>query len=268
MKSSVKLPLTTHNSTIFTNKQVLNKSKVFLNIKRLNKDKYLENFKNKDQLLILYRYFVRFKPFITTREDIKNTYSNYVRFKFKYSDYNSKRSTVLNTAGADLLTHKQLIERIINTLIFVNNGLVDSKDINIEYKILKNLLNTEHSRLEFSKMFNKEKTLFDPLNSNDYKLLNDGNNDQEEKSEFAYYSKVKDFYEKIEIQDNGQTFVYCEGDDKLVLNNLPLKKLDNYYSSKEKGKDVLEPSILNKMLILKNFDRHLIYLNETAGLIL
>ncbi|AMD21895.1 HFR040Wp [Eremothecium sinecaudum] len=140
------------------------------------------------QIKILYRRFFRLRPFVSTKEMIQSSYTNYIRNKFR-ENYALKRKIAL---GID---EPPSIDKDINsgvkTLAFVTKAvsLVDTKNNNgilednaICHKLLKNILSVEYHRSVQFKLPREYQILrisYEYLNSNfkrlEYKSLR--NND-------------------------------------------------------------------------------------------
>lgn len=106
-----------------------------------------ESFSN--QLSSCLRNLIRFRPYISTRNDKKDLYTEYIKLRFS-EDYNAKRRAFCSLPD---LSEKELVQRIIATIKLVNNGCT-SKAINFERSLLKNVL-----LMEFEKCTMKKKNL-------------------------------------------------------------------------------------------------------------
>lgn len=100
-----------------------------------------------------YRRFMRLRRYISQREMIQNTYVGYVKYKFKYEDYEKRRDLVLSNPKPLGNDWKQ---RLQNTYHFTLNAASyieqeDSSlasDILIARQIMKNVLTHEYSKIE------------------------------------------------------------------------------------------------------------------------
>ncbi|GAV55515.1 hypothetical protein ZYGR_0AV01470 [Zygosaccharomyces rouxii] len=99
-----------------------------------------------------YRRLFRLQPFVSNRKMVRSTYGEYLRYKFKKEDYETKRSIVVgDTPKAPLR------EEIRNSVIFVikavshlpetkESKLAIARDNTTCRQILKNLLTMEYEK--------------------------------------------------------------------------------------------------------------------------
>lgn len=107
-----------------------------------------------DEILVkaMYRRFMRLRPFISCRKMVRDTYTDYMRYKFKVEDYDLKRSLVFDEpSSADLK------EQLWNSLKFVTKSVSYlpetpkvkrdlARDNTSCRQILKNLLTMEYEK--------------------------------------------------------------------------------------------------------------------------
>ncbi|CCH58637.1 hypothetical protein TBLA_0A08480 [Henningerozyma blattae CBS 6284] len=109
-------------------------------------------------LLMIFRRLCRLKPFISDRKMVKDTYSQYIHYKFTKENYQLKRSKVLPQQQCRNPDSQYLpYESIYNSLTFVLKAVSaqpEGKDKNLELardnlmckQILKNLLSIEFDK--------------------------------------------------------------------------------------------------------------------------
>ncbi|AET40601.1 Irc19p Ecym_6219 [Eremothecium cymbalariae DBVPG len=134
----------------------------------INKSPYtlptdFQKYSRSGKLRVLYRRFIRLRPFISRRAMIRGSYTNYIRHKF-HENYELKRDIVLKSSGGKRMHDLSDIEMGCRTLTFVQKAVshVDGEgedgihgalahDNLICKRILKNLLTIEfhRERLEF-----------------------------------------------------------------------------------------------------------------------
>lgn len=108
---------------------------------------------DRELVLLLYRRFMRLKGFVSQRQMIQTTYVNYVKYKFKYEDYDKKRSLVMKEPP--MLTHDWKVQafRTYNLIALAishveNNTIEQKQDIVVAKQILKNILTMEYFKVE------------------------------------------------------------------------------------------------------------------------
>lgn len=101
-----------------------------------------------------YRRFVRLRPFISQRQMIQETYMNYIKYKFKYEDYEERRRLVLGEkmTGKQISVREQL-SRTYNFLFTAvshieNDNVTLNKDISMAKQVFKNILTIEYFKAE------------------------------------------------------------------------------------------------------------------------
>lgn len=102
-----------------------------------------------------YRRFVRLRPLVSKREMVRETYSSYIRCKYKYEPVGLKMSLVC--PGEPSLSQIELREQIYNSLQFILRAVtyndpmfsdVIKADITFAKQILKNVLTVEYEKLK------------------------------------------------------------------------------------------------------------------------
>ncbi|SMN22949.1 similar to Saccharomyces cerevisiae YLL033W IRC19 Putative protein of unknown function [Maudiozyma saulgeensis] len=104
-------------------------------------------------ILIHYRRFVRLKKFISQRQMIQNTYIDYIKYKFKYENYEKRRSLVLGKDADSQIDWKTQIAQTYNFIMtavsHVEGQTTDiDRDILMSKQILKNILTLEYFKIE------------------------------------------------------------------------------------------------------------------------
>ena len=105
---------------------------------------------------------MRLKPFISRRAMIKDTYVEYLRYKFKYEDYPLKRALVMGYKSS--YNNNNNLKITVNTLAFFVRAYCQigkTEDTNglMARRIIKNLLSVQFSIFDN----NKTSTLFNDL---------------------------------------------------------------------------------------------------------
>ncbi|SCU96075.1 LAMI_0F05116g1_1 [Lachancea mirantina] len=116
----------------------------------------LNEYPQKDVTRILYRRFVRLKPFVSRRQMVRDTYVGYIRYKFRNEDYEKRRIASGLKFAEKSENLSQLSQRALATLEFVLKAIshVKKSDLDTSHgveismcrKILKNLLTIEHDK--------------------------------------------------------------------------------------------------------------------------
>lgn len=121
--------------------------------------RYLQDRKHDTEFVkLLYRRFVRLAPFVSNLRVGRETYIDYVKYKFKYEDYELKRKLVLGEGSyCDSCDHWKLetlntLKFIIRAVSYVEGGSkTKSKRVANESRIariiLRNLLTVEHDKI-------------------------------------------------------------------------------------------------------------------------
>lgn len=101
-----------------------------------------------------YRRFVRLRPFISQRQMIRDTYMNYIKYKFKYEDYEGKRCLALGESMTrQRINLKEQLGRTYNFLFTAVSHIEEdnatlNKDILMAKQIFKNILTVEYFKTE------------------------------------------------------------------------------------------------------------------------
>lgn len=120
-----------------------------------NVAKYMLNDKgltNAEFLRASYRRFIRLRPFVSNRSMVKDTYTDYIRYKYRYEDY-PKRMAMIGVQCDNQLNRSQ----VKNSLSFVAKAcsfIDESKGTKFEVardntmcrQILKNLLTVHYEK--------------------------------------------------------------------------------------------------------------------------
>lgn len=109
---------------------------------------------NDTQLIFsYYRRLMRLRRYVSKRQMIQNTYVGYVKYKFKYEDYEKRRKLVLPESKQLNVDWPQRLHNtyhfILHAASYVEPG--DStleQDILMSRQILKNILTNEYSKIE------------------------------------------------------------------------------------------------------------------------
>ncbi|CCE63516.1 hypothetical protein TPHA_0F00290 [Tetrapisispora phaffii CBS 4417] len=178
---------------------------------------------------VYYRRFMRLKPFISNRAMVRDTYKEYIRYKFKQEKYARKRLLVLGNdhdkltfLTNDVNDNSHLLSRIHNTLTFIVKATshispeiedVEGLTVDNSYcrKILKNLLTIEY----------------------------------EKQSKISHSKDPSEMYDELRI-----SFNYLQGDADSRVNNKSKSKM---YSNSA---------------VFREYDIFLVLLNETIGTML
>lgn len=134
---------------------ITQKYSLFLNTSRyIPHIDQLQCLNDKQYIKVIYRRFFRLKPFISQRLMVRETYRNYIRYKFRKEDYAFKRTLVINSP-----VNISERDQMINTLTFVLKAVSFMEGENCPEmvdnlfcrKILKNILTLEYykERLEW-----------------------------------------------------------------------------------------------------------------------
>lgn len=98
-----------------------------------------------------YRRFFRLRPFVSNRKMVKDTYTEYLRYKFRVENYELKRTKFLKENELQSYGHDESMKKSlefvlkgVSTKSLDSEGLSD--DQNICRKILKNLLTVEYHK--------------------------------------------------------------------------------------------------------------------------
>lgn len=102
-------------------------------------------------ITMFYRRFMRLRPFVSNRRMVRDTYTEYLRYKFKIENYELKRSIIINEPFHGLR------QELWNTLVFVTKAvsyLPETKqrkwdlarDNTVCRQILKNVLTMEFEK--------------------------------------------------------------------------------------------------------------------------
>lgn len=143
--------------TIFTNKALSNGNYTLIK----SHSKFLvpkeigdrcASLQNEIWIKIIYRRFMRLRPFVSCRKMVRDTYTDYLRYKFKSEDYELKRSLIFKD------TQKPSVkDQLWNSLKFVTKAVsylpeTDTvkwdlaRDNTTCRQILKNLLTMEYQK--------------------------------------------------------------------------------------------------------------------------
>lgn len=142
--------------TIVTRNAIINGafSLIKKNAKYLLSEEFLKDGSTDENTLIrtTYRRFFRLRQFISNRKMVRDTYTDYIRYKFKLENYPLKRSLIFNVAN-----DVSLRDELWNSLIFVTKAtcyLPENKDQKWNLardntmcrQILKNILTMEFGK--------------------------------------------------------------------------------------------------------------------------
>ncbi|CAB4255575.1 Irc19p KABA2_06S08690 [Maudiozyma barnettii] len=148
---------------------------------------------DKQYILIHYRRLVRLKPFISQRQMIQNTYIGYLKYKFKYEDFEKRRSLVLGKETSNHISWKtellQTYNFIMTAVSHVENQSINAdRDIIMAKQILKNILTLEYFKIENNERIGH--TDFYDYRVQ-FKQLNGSGNQQDDKGvDFGEFDKV------------------------------------------------------------------------------
>lgn len=102
-----------------------------------------------------YRRFMRLKPLISKREMVRDTYSSYIRCKYRYEPVGLKMSLIC--ANEPSVSRSELRQQIYNSLQFILQAVTYNEaklsnsikgNITVAKQILKNLLTVEYEKLK------------------------------------------------------------------------------------------------------------------------
>lgn len=142
--------------TIVTKNAIINGalSLIKKNSKYLLSEEFIKDASIDETTLIrtTYRRFFRLRPFISNRQMVRNTYTDYIRYKFKLENYALKRSLIINVAS-----EVSLRDELWNSLIFVTKATCYlpeneeqkwniARDNTMCRQILKNILTMEFGK--------------------------------------------------------------------------------------------------------------------------
>lgn len=115
-------------------------------------------FMSKEEFLrATFRRFIRLRPFVSNRAMVRDTYCDYIHYKYRYEKYALKRSLILDEHRPIDTTDKFKRPEILNSLAFVikaSSYIPESKSIKYQIsrdntycrQILKNLLTAEYEK--------------------------------------------------------------------------------------------------------------------------
>lgn len=103
-------------------------------------------------LRIYYRRFMRLRPFVSNRQMVRDTYTDYLRYKFKIENYELKRSIIFSEPSLTCLE-----DELRNSLMFVTKAVCYlpetkqkkwklARDNTMCRQVLKNLLTMEFEK--------------------------------------------------------------------------------------------------------------------------
>ncbi|KAG0667698.1 sporulation protein [Maudiozyma exigua] len=133
-----------------------------------NIDKYIvsenctKGFTNQTLITFYYRRFTRLKSYISQRQMIRDTYMNYIKYKFKYEDYEKKRHLILgDKITSNQLNLKEQLSRTYNFLFTAvsyieKDNASTNKDILMAKQIFKNILTVEYFKTENNEKVNND----------------------------------------------------------------------------------------------------------------
>ena len=158
---------------------------------------------------------------------VRDTYMDYIRYKFIKEDYSLKRSLVLKDEGGDTLHPQYPLKSTLKTLDFVTKAvsfiperkgmkLCIARDNTICRQIMKNLLTIEYFKEEVSR-----------------------------------WQKTK-----------RETTAYI--DYRLKFNHLKIFDCENDESSKKECKKTKDKRLI-KLRVIGEFDRNIIFMNDMLG---
>ncbi|CDK27959.1 unnamed protein product [Kuraishia capsulata CBS 1993] len=94
----------------------------------------------------LFRHFVRLKPLVSSRKDIRELYVRFVKLRF-VEDYNLRRLLVLGDSSLPALQREEILDRAIRTLKFCVNAWI-AEERTTEGVILKNILDYQFTETQ------------------------------------------------------------------------------------------------------------------------
>ncbi|CCK70370.1 Irc19p KNAG_0E01020 [Huiozyma naganishii CBS 8797] len=91
-----------------------------------------------------YRRFMRLRPLVSQRLNVKHVYTNYIAYKYRYEDYEAKRALVLT--NRHLLKHDWRLV-VANSLKFVIQSVDEThnnQDVAMAHRIFKSILSWQY----------------------------------------------------------------------------------------------------------------------------
>lgn len=125
-------------------------------------DKCTKDFTDHALITFYYRRFTRLRPYISQRQMIRDTYMNYIKYKFKYEDYEKKRHLILgDKITSNQLNLKEQLSRTYNFLFTAvshieKDNVSINKDILMAKQIFKNILTVEYFKTENNEKVNND----------------------------------------------------------------------------------------------------------------
>ncbi|CCD24801.1 Irc19p NDAI_0D04880 [Naumovozyma dairenensis CBS 421] len=205
----------------------------------------------RDILKRLYRRFIRVNVFVSNTKMVKDTYKDYVRYKFIKEDYHLKESIISSLDNPKSIASDSIpseIETIVKSFEFVIKAISyipeDSskgctydiaRDNTICRQILKNILTIEHEKMK--------QLIPQSIPWNDEKI------------------RVSTPYLDYRIQFNHlkKVMKYRNNNDKGITTNDDTKK------KSEKKKSAITNKLDLQLQAIGEFDKCLIYLNKSLG---
>lgn len=98
-----------------------------------------------------YRRFFRLRPFISSRKMVRDTYTEYLRYKFRAENYELKRTKFLKENELQSYGHDETMKKSLEFVLKgVSTKALGTEDLSVDQsicrKILKNLLTVEYHK--------------------------------------------------------------------------------------------------------------------------
>ncbi|EDO14966.1 hypothetical protein Kpol_388p10 [Vanderwaltozyma polyspora DSM 70294] len=177
MDSVPSIRILTKNAVITSKYTLLkNHSKYYMpnhNLKDIDEDTVVKMY---------YRRFIRLRPLISRTRMVKETYTSYIRYKFKIENYQLKRKLVTGIEEQRPLipTLQKSLEFIIKSVSFIPETKTIkfkiARDNTICRQVLKNLLTVEYQKENFIEKRSKGSELYQLLRVDFNHLVNSNNN--------------------------------------------------------------------------------------------
>ncbi|SCW01096.1 LAFE_0D04984g1_1 [Lachancea fermentati] len=192
--------MATRRLTVITENAIINSRHTLI----LNHQKFLlpVNFINeyprKDVLKMSYRRFMRLKPFISQRLMVRNTYTEYLRYKYKRENYLEKRMAT-GIATGDLQSCD--LKQVVNSLRFVLKAVTHHElsttkkpghhhENDICRRILKNILTMEYEK---QRLIHKDPAIYYQLFRKTYEYLQPFKNGDKVNPIFLKLFSIREF---------------------------------------------------------------------------
>ncbi|QEU63081.1 Irc19 [Kluyveromyces lactis] len=140
-------------------------------------EEQIQSLGDKEFLTASYRRFLRMRQFISKRQMVKESYTTYLRYKFKIEDFELKRSKLLSVSGMSTMDFRSSVQKSLRFLIKAfstsdsySRDMVD--DSHKCKKIIKNLLTVDYHR---NKIINRSSNMYQYYRK-DFTFFTDGQN--------------------------------------------------------------------------------------------